>query len=108
MWDLGTYKLLRTQNGHNAAVNSVIVGQHLMVSASGDRLIKVWNYADGAAVRDLVGHQRGIACIDFNGDVVVSGSSDQCVIVWNVHTGQALWTIEHAHSDLVRTIAFNR
>lgn len=41
--------------GHRAAVNVVDFDEKYIVSASGDRLIKVWNASDGQFVRSLTG-----------------------------------------------------
>ncbi|KAI3642048.1 hypothetical protein MP228_011603 [Amoeboaphelidium protococcarum] len=102
------WELITTCTGHKAAVNSISVQKGLMVSASGDRIIKVWDFVkkDGTCLRDLVGHARGIAAIHFDGTYVASGSSDQTIKLWNVHTGQLLKSFV-AHSDLVRTLQFN-
>lgn len=73
-----------TLTGHRAAVNSVQYRDGLIVSASGDRSIKIWDLATGQELRTILGHSRGIACIQFDGNLIVSGSSDQTIRVWYV------------------------
>jgi len=46
--------------GHRAAVNVVDFDEKYIVSASGDRTIKVWTADTGEFVRTLQGHRRGI------------------------------------------------
>ena len=50
-----------------------------IVSASGDRTIKVWNTSNCEFVRTLNGHKRGIACLQYRDRLVVSGSSDNTI-----------------------------
>ena len=46
--------------GHRAAVNVVDFDEKHIVSASGDRTIKVWTATTCEFVRTLSGHRRGI------------------------------------------------
>ena len=46
--------------GHRAAVNVVDFDEKHIVSASGDRTIKVWTAQTCEFVRTLSGHRRGI------------------------------------------------
>lgn len=46
--------------GHRAAVNVVDFDERYIVSASGDRTIKVWTATSCEFVRTLQGHRRGI------------------------------------------------
>ena len=52
-----------------------------IVSASGDKTIKVFKRATGELVHTLRGHTRGIACLHFYKDWIVSGSSDKTIKV---------------------------
>lgn len=65
--------------GHRAAVNVVDFDEKYIVSASGDRTIKVWNTSNCEFVRTLNGHKRGIACLQYRDRLVVSGSSDNTI-----------------------------
>jgi len=65
--------------GHRAAVNVIDFDRRFIVSASGDRTIKVWDMSTCEFVRTLNGHKRGIACLQYRDSLVVSGSSDNTI-----------------------------
>ena len=90
----GDIVLRRVLVGHRAAVNVVDFDDKYIVSASGDRTIKVctsysllvcytcpqvWRTSTSEFVRTLHGHRRGIACLQYRGHHVVSGSSDNTI-----------------------------
>ncbi|KHJ32607.1 putative f-box wd-40 repeat-containing protein [Erysiphe necator] len=97
------YSLIATLEGHVAAVNAVQIHGNEIVSASGDRLIKVWNWPEQTCVRTLVGHTKGIACVQYDGRRIVSGSSDNEVKVFDKETGLEVASLR-GHSNLVRTV----
>ena len=100
---LQPYTLLMILDGHTAAVNAIQIDKDQIVSASGDRHIKVWNVEDGSLVNTLVGHQKGIACVQFDSRRVVSGSSDNTVRIFD-HATAAEVAVLHGHTNLVRTV----
>ncbi|KIW25913.1 uncharacterized protein PV07_09048 [Cladophialophora immunda] len=100
---LKPYMLLLTLEGHSAAVNAIQINGDLIVSASGDRLIKVWNAKDGRLLRTLQGHQKGIACVQFDSKRIVSGSSDNTVRIYDPFTSAEVAELK-GHTNLVRTI----
>lgn len=100
---LKPYMLLMTLEGHNAAVNAIQINGDLIVSASGDRLIKVWNAKTGKIIRTLQGHQKGIACVQFDSKRIVSGSSDNTVRIYDPFTSAEVAELK-GHTNLVRTV----
>jgi WD40 repeat protein len=82
VWDMTSQSeiaLRRVLVGHRAAVNVVDFDEKYIVSASGDRTIKVWNTSTCEFMRTLNGHKRGIACLQYRDRLVVSGSSDNTI-----------------------------
>lgn len=82
VWELSAtneLSLRRMLMGHRAAVNVVDFDNKYIVSASGDRTIKVWNTSDCEFVKTLRGHERGIACLQYRDSLIVSGSSDRTI-----------------------------
>lgn len=97
------YSTVQTLVGHAAAVNAIQLYGDQIASASGDRLIKLWNLRSGVCEKTFVGHAKGIACIQFDGRTIVSGSSDQTIRVFDAETQAELATLQ-GHGALVRTV----
>lgn len=100
---LQPYSLLMSLDGHNAAVNAIQIDRDQIVSASGDRLIKVWSVLDGRLMSTLPGHQKGIACVQFDSKRIVSGSSDNTVRIYD-HIKKCEVAVLRGHTNLVRTV----
>ncbi|KAK5171546.1 hypothetical protein LTR04_002018 [Oleoguttula sp. CCFEE 6159] len=100
---LKEYSLLMTMDGHGAAVNAIEILDGQIVSASGDRKVKVWDIRTGACIMTLVGHTKGIACVQFDGRRIVSGSSDNSVRIFDRATGVEVACLQ-GHGNLVRTV----
>ncbi|KAF2178291.1 WD40 repeat-like protein [Zopfia rhizophila CBS 207.26] len=100
---LEPYNLVMTLEGHGAAVNAIQILDGQIVSASGDRSVKVWDVHTGACLRTFSGHSKGIACVQFDGRRIVSGSSDETVRIFDRATGAEVACLQ-GHSNLVRTV----
>eukprot|EP00123_Amoebidium_parasiticum_P013286 comp21876_c1_seq3/m.31301 comp21876_c1_seq3/g.31301 ORF comp21876_c1_seq3/g.31301 comp21876_c1_seq3/m.31301 type:complete len:240 (-) comp21876_c1_seq3:129-848(-) len=107
------YTCVRTLTGPLAAINMVQYNEQVVVCASGDRTLWVWDMATGAHLHRLDGHKNGVACFHLTDKYIVSGASDRTVIVWSVRTGQALAVIPGSvstnddglgHLDLIRCL----
>ncbi|KAI0025172.1 WD40 repeat-like protein [Xylariomycetidae sp. FL0641] len=97
------YTMIGCLEGHNAAVNAVQICDREVVSASGDRHIKLWDWPDQIVKRTFLGHAKGIACVQYDGRRIVSGSSDNEVKVFDVESGLEVASLR-AHGNLVRTV----
>jgi F-box and WD-40 domain protein 1/11 len=100
---LQPYSLLMTVEGHGAAVNAMQLHGDEIVTASGDRMIKVWNIRNGACLKTLMGHEKGIACVQFDSRRIVSGSNDNTVRIYD-HISGAEVACLRGHNNLVRTV----
>lgn len=100
---LAPFSLLLSISGHGAAVNAIQINEEEIVSASGDRLIKVWNIRDGSCKKTLIGHEKGIACVQFDNSRILSGSNDKTVRIYD-HASGAEVACLHGHHKLVRTV----
>ncbi|KAI1339945.1 WD40 repeat-like protein [Xylariaceae sp. FL0016] len=97
------YTMIGCLEGHGAAVNAVQICDDEIVSASGDRHIKLWEWPTGHLKRTFIGHAKGIACVQYDGRRIVSGSSDNEVKVFDRATGLEVASLR-SHSNLVRTV----
>lgn len=97
------YTCISTLIGHGAAVNAVQVLGDEVVSASGDRTVKIWNWTTSSCTRTLIGHSKGIACVQYDGRRIVSGSSDNEVKVFDRESGLEVASLR-SHTNLVRTV----
>ncbi|KAI0550302.1 hypothetical protein F4679DRAFT_206988 [Xylaria curta] len=97
------YTMIACLEGHNAAVNAVQIYDKEIVSASGDRNIRLWDWPNQVVKRTFIGHGKGIACVQYDGRRIVSGSSDNEVKVFDCESGLEVASLR-AHSHLVRTV----
>ncbi|KAJ5107953.1 hypothetical protein N7456_004628 [Penicillium angulare] len=100
---LEPYSRLMTIEGHSAAVNAMQLHGDEIVTASGDRMIKVWNVRTGACLKTLMGHEKGIACVQFDSRRIISGSNDNTVRIYD-HISGAEVAVLRGHQNLVRTV----
>ncbi|MBZ5624484.1 MAG: TIR domain-containing protein [Acidobacteriia bacterium] len=101
-------ELVRTLEGHSNAVLGVAVtadGKQV-VSASGDKTLKVWDLETGRALRTLEGHSNSVkgVAVTADGKRAVSASHDHTLKVWDLETGGALHTLK-GHRDSVFGVA---
>ncbi|KAI2642232.1 WD40 repeat-like protein [Xylaria nigripes] len=97
------YSMIACLEGHGAAVNAVEICANEIVSASGDRHIRLWDWSKQVVKRTFLGHSKGIACVQYDGRRIVSGSSDSEVKVFDCESGLEVASLR-AHSNLVRTV----
>ncbi|KAJ0424430.1 WD40-repeat-containing domain protein [Aspergillus carlsbadensis] len=100
---LAPYSLLMALAGHTAAVNAIQLNNDEIVSASGDRVIRVWNVRNGVCKRVILGHDKGIACVQSDDMRIVSGSNDNTVRIFD-HVSGAQVACLKGHCNLVRTV----
>ncbi|KAG6088388.1 hypothetical protein E4U30_004955 [Claviceps sp. LM220 group G6] len=97
------YSMIGRLEGHGAAVNAIQVLGRTIVSVSGDRHIKVWDWPDQVCTQTIPAHDKGIACVEFDGRRIVSGSSDYEVCIFDAPTGLKVAQLR-GHAHLVRTV----
>jgi WD40 repeat protein len=92
--------------GHRAAVNAVaLAGTHIL-SASGDRSVRLWDAQTGALLHALENHHtRGIAAIDVALPFILTGSSDKHVRLLDITACTGWMTAPDAEDTLPSPIA---
>ncbi len=80
----------------------------LMVTASDDNTIKVWNAASGQLVRTLAGHTADVMSLSISPDnrFVASASNDKTVCIWSLPSGELVKTLT-GHTDEVKCVAYS-
>jgi WD40 repeat protein len=83
--------------GHSNWVTSVLFSpdNQILISASADNTIKVWDWKNQQLIRTLTGHSAAIFSIALspNSQILASGSVDKTVKLWNWKTGELLQTL---------------
>jgi WD40 repeat protein len=84
--------MLRSLNGHSFYVSGCAFSPDgkLIVSASWDRTLKVWEAHTGALLRSLEGHSSSVTGCAFSpdGKLIVSASWDRTLRVWDAQSGE--------------------
>ncbi|OAA63110.1 F-box and WD domain protein [Cordyceps fumosorosea ARSEF 2679] len=97
------FTMIGRLDGHSAAVNAIQVRGRTIVSVSGDRQIKVWDWPEQVCKQTIPAHEKGIACVEFDDRRIVSGSSDYEVCIFDAPTGLKVASLR-GHANLVRTV----
>lgn len=94
VWDLRTYKLLKTINTLGQGVNALLLTPDRQI-ISCDRSIKVWDIGKNIPVKTLSGHQEEIwaLALSQDGTILCSGSADRTVKLWDLATGKLIRTL---------------
>jgi len=110
IWNPDTGDLVETlRGGHTARINGVAFSPsgELLVSASDDHTLAIWDLASGSVIRPLLGHTREVESViwwsDSGVERIASSARDNTVRIWDPMTGELLKTLE-GHTDSVLSV----
>ncbi|KAJ7755202.1 WD40-repeat-containing domain protein [Mycena metata] len=101
-WDRNTASTQRIFRGHDGPVNVVRLTSNggLLVSASDDSTIRVWNVMTGG-ITVLQGHLRPVTSLLILKDTqIISSSNDGSVRVWDINSGDLMRTVLQVSSPI--------
>ena len=107
-------RVLKTLTGHEAGVWDVALAPkfgHLLLSASTDKTVKVWNFQDDPEdytnMRTYYGHEQAVRSVAYSADCksFVSGSFDRSMKVWDLETGQC--TGSFTNGSIINQVTFS-
>jgi len=128
IWDLSTFKLVTTLEGHTDWINCVAVSgiintadnieKQYIISGSEDKTIKIWDLSTFELVETLEGHNYSVISIAVSGinniadkfgniiseQYIISGSSDKTIKIWDLSTFELVTTLE-GHTHNVNSVA---
>lgn len=93
---------MRILHGHRGSVNGVDSFGDTIVSASGDRTVKLWSISQGACVRTIE-ESRSLACIKLDGTSVLYGGRHGSVAIYSDRLKRSQARL-HGHKKLVRGV----
>ncbi|NEQ81187.1 MAG: protein kinase, partial [Moorea sp. SIO2I5] len=98
----------KTFTAHSSWVNYLVISQdgELLVSASADKTIKIWNINTVEAIHTLEGHKSFVnyLAISPDGQQLFSASADKTIKIWDINTGKAIRTLE-GHKSFINHLA---
>ncbi len=108
-FDSESGRLLNRFRAHNDWVLGIALSAdgRRVVSAGGDRHVKVWQADGGQLLFDLAGHEGKVFSLDVSDDATLaaSGSDDKTVRLWDLARGVELATLR-GHTGTVRSVRF--
>ena len=102
-------KLIRSWRAHEDAIFDMDLSRdgNQLVTAGGDKLIKIWDVAQMKETSRLEGHAGHVLAVAFNTNAtwVVSGGADKELKVWDVKTREKIISLGR-HTSAVTAVAW--
>ena len=96
-----------TLSGHASSIYALVVTERQLISASHDKLIKVWDLNTMRCRHTLKGHASRVRALAHSGSLLFSGSNDKSIKVWNLDSYSNSHSLE-SHSSWIRALATDK
>ena len=93
-----------TLTGHTSSVYALVVCERQLISASHDKLVKIWDLNTLRCRHTLKGHNSRVRALAVSGKLLFSGSNDKSIKVWNLELVSQTQSLE-SHSSWIRALA---
>jgi WD40 repeat protein len=108
MREIDSKKIVRTFEGHTDVVASLVQSRDgkLLLTASWDGSIRLWDVATGLADKKFTGHHGAvhIALFNTNETGVYSAGADRVIRLWDIKAGKILKTFEGHMAEITSLI----
>jgi WD40 repeat protein len=90
---------------HPAPINDVVLTDSEVITACGDRHIRVFNIDSGACLRKMSSHEKPIVslALSADGQYIISAGGDADVVIHHKDSGHAVERLR-GHEDLIRAV----
>ncbi|KAI8382951.1 WD40-repeat-containing domain protein [Blakeslea trispora] len=108
LWSLPDLTPIKKLQGHGHSVLDVCFVNGLIVTASRDHTLRVWNPSTGTEICRMTGHTASVNAVEpiECRNQIVSASGDSTLKLWDVASGECLKTME-GHRLGLATVRFN-
>jgi len=106
---------------HKKGINAVILSTEMVITASDDKRIKLWDLKTQKKLKSLKGHDQAVTCISLllresnhgiagSGSiteepwVLLSGGLDRRLKLWSLERKKCLWTPTETHHDGITAV----
>jgi WD40 repeat protein len=111
LWDVATGTLLRTFQGHTKTIwaGEFSPDGGLIISASDDQTLRLWDAATGANIHILHHENRVRSCaFSPDGQSILSASTDDTLRLWDVSSGESIFILrQDSNPQGIRSCAFS-
>lgn len=102
--------IAKTLTGHTSFINDLAISpdSRLLISASADKTIKVWELETGKLLKTLAGNTSFVNAVamTLDGNFLIAASADKTIKIWDLETGEIAKTLS-GHTSFVDAIALS-
>ncbi|KAF2024608.1 WD40 repeat-like protein, partial [Setomelanomma holmii] len=91
--------------GHSAPVNAAVLSANEVITACGDRQIRVFDIGSGQCLRQMSSHEKTIAALTISddGQFIISAGGDADIVIHHKTSGREVARLR-GHENLIRTV----